>query len=58
MEVRGAAGARHRFNVEGHLRSLQEFVDHEHVSRLTKQDIVSWKDKLVQDGMAAKTITC
>jgi integrase len=43
-------------NWRGHIRSLQEFIGHEDVSNLTKQDIVGWKDKLVRDGMAAKTI--
>lgn len=40
----------------GHVRSLHEFVGHELVSSLTKHDIVGWKDKLRQDGMAPKTI--
>lgn len=40
----------------GHLRSLREFVGHEDVSRITKQDIVAWKDKLRQDGLSARTI--
>lgn len=43
-------------NWRGHLTSLQNFVGHDDVGRLTKQDIVSWKDKLVQDGLAGKTI--
>ena len=41
---------------QGHLNSLRSFVAHEEVERLTQQDIVSWKDHLVQKGMAAKTI--
>ena len=40
----------------GHVRSLHDFVGHELVSSLTKHDIVGWKDKLRQDGMAPKTI--
>lgn len=41
---------------KGHLRSLQQFLGHEQISRLSKHDVVAWKDKLVQDGMSAKTI--
>jgi hypothetical protein len=43
-------------NWKGHLTSLQTFVGHDDVGRLTKQDIVSWKDKLVQDGLSGRTI--
>ena len=43
-------------NWKGHVTSLQNFVGHDDVGRLTKQDVVSWKDKLVQDGLAGRTI--
>lgn len=41
---------------KGHVRSLQQFLGHEQIPRLSKHDIVGWKDQLVQDGMSAKTI--
>lgn len=41
---------------KGNLNSLREFVGHEDVGRLTKHDIVGWKDDLVQKGLSAKTI--
>ena len=40
----------------GHLRSLQEFVGHEDISRLAKDDLVAWKAKLKQDGLSPRTI--
>lgn len=43
-------------NWRGHVASLMAFVGHDEVERLTKGDIVSWKDDLVEKGLAAKTI--
>ncbi|WP_194405207.1 tyrosine-type recombinase/integrase [Bradyrhizobium sp. CCBAU 53351] len=43
-------------NWRGHVDSLVGFVGHDHVERLTRADIVSWKDHLVEKGLAAKTI--
>jgi integrase len=41
---------------KGHLRSLQEFLGHEDISKLTKYDVVAWKDKLRLSGLSASTI--
>ncbi|WP_370168743.1 hypothetical protein [Bradyrhizobium elkanii] len=43
-------------NWRGHVDSLVGFVGYDQVERLTRADIVNWKDHLVEKGLAAKTI--
>jgi integrase len=41
---------------KGVLKSLLDFLRHDEVHRLRRSDVVAWKDHLVEQGKAAKTI--
>ncbi|QCO57241.1 hypothetical protein EOK75_15900 (plasmid) [Pseudorhodobacter turbinis] len=44
-------------NWEGVIRSLIKFLGHDDARKITKRDLIKWRDALLESGMSAKTVS-